>query len=1077
METYRITGHIFEKESGLGIPDLRVRAYDKDLIFDDLLGAAITDELGKFEMLYSSKDFKEIFEKKPDIYLSVYLPPLQFLTGTKKAVRREASKNEHFELAISREKLGPFSPVNPEDEVSGGISFESAALKIEKAGLFDLPKLPRFHTTGVPGAPALPEQIQYVLLPLGGDIQSLKVIPGKYIRSSKIVYPFPAQESFPIKEKNFGQVNPELEEVEEMDYNFTPPNPKYYTGKQPYPEEMVKILWVEDIGSVKIAAIMIRPVQFDRIKMHFVFYPKLRYIVRFDAKKAKKKATERKQTNNKMGYFQAEILEDLLKADRVRPARNMHLPEYLFFEEYPHVIVTDNYRWDVTSVKREDGTTRPPTLSERGAPLDLDVEGMSVLEHFERLAAWRSARGMRSRVVSISDIIAGRYGDFTEDGFARDLQEVLRNFLKHIYKIWDTSYVLFGGDINVAPMRHLAGSSLVGGNWGHARININPPPEGKSCYVLYEQIVKIYSKVTPSKNTPLCTYHNGDRIPFNRGADSSLGILGWYFTTEEDFRTKNHGFVRLPDEEPSRFIIVEGPAGVIDEDYNWLLTNENSIPSDMYYSSLEGEGYSIEGQHDFDKNDNGWYGQYHLNDADETVLMDGNERGSEIYVGRASVENAQESATFVDKVLGYEKVEMPDWEAGYFKKILIAGEHWNKVSHGRATTSPPNEGGFFHDAAHPNLTILHSKFDISLSDGRPSYRVIARSEAVPYFIIQYNEDADARRLGWYFATDNTYSTKSEIPTRFICIKGPEEIINPDWYQVDPVGIDSVVVEKEHLRESMEELYPNLDEVERYYSDFYELPADSSIMLLTGDNILGALDRGVHLVSLSGHGDVSGCCRVSTAHEFTNVNKIFILYANSCLTARPDGNDDSLAEKSTNQANGAVAYIGYTRDSLMGISNWYEESFWAGLALFGKLGPAAGLRLPLGGRRWETWCTYAQNLFGDPAMQIWTDKPAALQVIYPTSVRRSDSIHVCVRFPALPYDAPDAWRPAENHLVTILGGWTNSSERPMVYIIRSTNSEGCVDLNLPDDGPIPDSVQITVTGRNSKPFTGIISINT
>ena len=89
METYRITGHIFEKESGLGIPDLRVRAYDKDLIFDDLLGAAITDELGKFEMLYSSKDFKEIFEKKPDIYLSVYLPPLQFLTGTKKAVRRE----------------------------------------------------------------------------------------------------------------------------------------------------------------------------------------------------------------------------------------------------------------------------------------------------------------------------------------------------------------------------------------------------------------------------------------------------------------------------------------------------------------------------------------------------------------------------------------------------------------------------------------------------------------------------------------------------------------------------------------------------------------------------------------------------------------------------------------------------------------------------------------------------------------------------------------------------------------------------------------------------------------------------
>ena len=110
---FRIKGEIREKESGLPVKGLRVRAYDKDLLWDDLLGTATTDQEGKFEMDYSSKDFRELLEARPEIYLVVYAPPRTLLLKTRDSVRAGAKEGEHFDLEIDRETLGPFSPFPP----------------------------------------------------------------------------------------------------------------------------------------------------------------------------------------------------------------------------------------------------------------------------------------------------------------------------------------------------------------------------------------------------------------------------------------------------------------------------------------------------------------------------------------------------------------------------------------------------------------------------------------------------------------------------------------------------------------------------------------------------------------------------------------------------------------------------------------------------------------------------------------------------------------------------------------------------------------------------------------------------
>ncbi len=111
MITFRIIGVIKEAESGIGLTGLFVKAYDKDLLFDDLLGTTYTKEGGRFEIVTEAEDFRDFFDKKPDIYLKVFAPDAkQLLHSTKDAVRWEAGRIEEFKVLIPREKLGKLAP-------------------------------------------------------------------------------------------------------------------------------------------------------------------------------------------------------------------------------------------------------------------------------------------------------------------------------------------------------------------------------------------------------------------------------------------------------------------------------------------------------------------------------------------------------------------------------------------------------------------------------------------------------------------------------------------------------------------------------------------------------------------------------------------------------------------------------------------------------------------------------------------------------------------------------------------------------------------------------------------------------
>jgi len=105
MDTFVVTGLVREKESGVGLPGLIVRAYDKDAIYDDLMGEARTGCDGGFCITSEAKDFRDFLDVRPDVFLRVLCPgpagtaPREIL-NTRHGIRWNASHLEYFVVEI-----------------------------------------------------------------------------------------------------------------------------------------------------------------------------------------------------------------------------------------------------------------------------------------------------------------------------------------------------------------------------------------------------------------------------------------------------------------------------------------------------------------------------------------------------------------------------------------------------------------------------------------------------------------------------------------------------------------------------------------------------------------------------------------------------------------------------------------------------------------------------------------------------------------------------------------------------------------------------------------------------------------
>lgn len=107
-EAFVIRGCVRERETGRPLPDLIVRAFDRDWVADDKVGVGSSNQDGEFEIRFGLEDFQDFIEKRPDLYLRVYdHEGIRLLHDTTDAVRFNASHNERFDVLIPARSLDP----------------------------------------------------------------------------------------------------------------------------------------------------------------------------------------------------------------------------------------------------------------------------------------------------------------------------------------------------------------------------------------------------------------------------------------------------------------------------------------------------------------------------------------------------------------------------------------------------------------------------------------------------------------------------------------------------------------------------------------------------------------------------------------------------------------------------------------------------------------------------------------------------------------------------------------------------------------------------------------------------------
>jgi hypothetical protein len=72
-KNFQIVGRILDRNNQNPLPGVRVEAWDKDLIHDDLVGSSVTDADGTFRIEFNADYFSELFgDRKPDLFFRVF---------------------------------------------------------------------------------------------------------------------------------------------------------------------------------------------------------------------------------------------------------------------------------------------------------------------------------------------------------------------------------------------------------------------------------------------------------------------------------------------------------------------------------------------------------------------------------------------------------------------------------------------------------------------------------------------------------------------------------------------------------------------------------------------------------------------------------------------------------------------------------------------------------------------------------------------------------------------------------------------------------------------------------------------
>ena len=228
---------------------------------------------------------------------------------------------------------------------------------------------------GKPGAPFLPERSIFIALP--------EYLSFNDIKFSYSVDTLKGEYSIPPVQKSVPLSFPAM-------FKYTEPDKRIYSLNKPFPEKIIEFKGYGHIFGIRVAKIIIHPVQYIPSKKQIL------YIKKLDISLPSFKLTVNK-TKNK-------ILTDF-----VLNQRDISIPK---INEIPKEVI---------------------------------ITAENLIPYFNPLLRWERQKGISSFIRSVEWIYANYSG--------RDYQEQIRNYIKTLIDS-NVVYVLLGGDGNIIPIRH-----------------------------------------------------------------------------------------------------------------------------------------------------------------------------------------------------------------------------------------------------------------------------------------------------------------------------------------------------------------------------------------------------------------------------------------------------------------------------------------------------------------------------------------------------------------------------------------------------------------------------------------------
>lgn len=103
-DKFIVAGQVTDQASGNGLPYVRIRAFDLDRRYDDLLGETRTDALGYYRLEYDLADFDEL-DEKPETYIEVLDDNEEVLFTSTKSFVQKAGQSLFIASVVDGERV------------------------------------------------------------------------------------------------------------------------------------------------------------------------------------------------------------------------------------------------------------------------------------------------------------------------------------------------------------------------------------------------------------------------------------------------------------------------------------------------------------------------------------------------------------------------------------------------------------------------------------------------------------------------------------------------------------------------------------------------------------------------------------------------------------------------------------------------------------------------------------------------------------------------------------------------------------------------------------------------------------